>query len=1134
MEEQIKFKLFDDLPLFEKLGERYDEDEERFGHWAYANTLLQILKDNDKPITIGLFGEWGTGKSTIINILQNNLQKENNSNICLVVFNAWRHQGDSFRRQLLITVGEKVYGEKSREFKALSSLAGLSECTAIAKEEDEQYGEKTTWRDIGRQLSKWFRWFFCSGEKDAMLIRIAVGLWILLVIGGALLAAFGKAEVVGFISTAILVPIVIAIFSFIEKGTKHKLIATLNINQPSTEKPRLSYPEQFEMEFVECVKTIEEKQSRLVVVVDDLDRCDKNSVVAALAVIKQFAGKSNCVFIVPCDEKQVLKAVNAQDTEHDYNYESLRKFFDVAVRMDKIPEADLHNYAKYLVEQWKLSPRLAEIAVYSGARDARKVKAFLNSFNTRYWMIKERFDKDTANRNTLLIAKLTALQEGFSEFYKRVCKEPSMLAKLEEALRFGQRMPDVLDQKEVPSVNVKELIGDDETLGRFLRYTSDINLTEIENFIMGKMPELIEGISTGTAIQAALSNGKTSEFTEAVKGLDKVHADNLVEYIRLKIREFEEQNLSVTLRIWVNCVLEIFSNEKIWTSEYLKATKESLADTIVETMQKEDGRLIKETSNLKGIESILQITSVPVDIANAIVQVYLKEPTASDAISYIGLFNRRKNYFENRIGEIDSAIKDALGSEKELLVLEQLLNPKIRNDITDPIPSANVLNTVVQRLDPKDEAYVDNWKRIQVVLLYPARVNMTEFVKKWKEMTKKAQTTMISIEKTNFGLMLETLNEIGQFENKKDAEEICPSVLQIWAHNGKENTREKLLITFALVYPLLEQNNVENVRKSIVDWLNNRPVPEIKNYLEYLAKEEPSSLSEQKRESLKSLAAFLLEWFVEWVKGQVNAYNERVEEIVNLIVEWNRTLNIEVKVGELVESVIKDANDASFEAWHKKSLGSLCDCLSEGAVENLGKMIIERIEDPQTTRARRSLLLDTLVTKMSPKGLEGNETDKMFSLLWHDDKNVRDPVCEKFESLTISKFKKRDFNRNMSVMARKISSSSIEKTTQKANSVSVFLKNSEKLSKEDKKMILSMVPPLIHSINNRDSIAIGLEMVEELGEEEIVSQDIISGLEALLQHSDENLKERANALLKKFEPKEKTEGNKEKTLDKNE
>jgi hypothetical protein len=435
-----------------------------------------------------------------------------------------------------------------------------------------------------------------------------------------------------------------------------------------------------------------------------------------------------------------------------------------------------------------------------------------------------------------------------------------------------------------------------------------------------------------------------------------------------------------------------------------------------------------------------------------------------------------------------------------------------------------VINTIAQKLDPKDEAYVDNEKRIQVIRAYPELVDINALVKKWNEMTKKAQATTISIEKTNFGLMLDTLNEIGRFENEEDAKEICPSVLQIWANNGKENTRKKLLITFTLIYPLLDEKYAEKVRTEIVTWLNNRPqVAEIKDYLGSLTKGEPSNLSEQKRESLKSLAVFLLEWFVEWVKGQVNAYNERIEEIVNLIVEWNQTLNIKAKINELVELVIKNANESFFEAWHKKSLGGLCECLSEGAVENLGKMVIERIEDPQTTRARRSLLLDTLVTKMSPKGLEGSETDKMFSLLWHDDKNVRDPVCEKFESLTISKFKKKDFNRNMSVMARKISSSSIEKTTQKANSVSVFLKNSEELSAEDKKLILSMVPPLIHSPNTRDSIAIGLEMVEELGEEEIVSQDIISGLESLLQHNDENLKERANALLKKFETKKKRE-----------
>ena len=1112
-----ELKLFDDLPLFEKIEEKQlDEKEESFGHGAYANTLHQIVTDNNKPLTIGLFGEWGTGKSTVINILQNIIQKDSKNNILPVIFNAWRHQDDSFRRQLLISVADKVYGEQSTKYKDLTSLVGLSECIAEAKDEEDST-EKLTWYEVGSQLLKVVKWLFFSPQKAAKLIRIAILIYVILLSVGIVIALRGNPEVANFLSAALLLPVVLILFGVVEKETKHRLIATLNINQPTTEKPRLSYPEQFEKEFIECVKYNNEKGNRLVVVVDDLDRCGKNAVIAALAVIKQFSGKSNCVFIVPCDEKQVLKAVNAQDYGHDYNYESLRKFFDVAIRMDKIPETDLHNYAKYLVEEWNLSPRLAEMAVYSGARDARKVKAFLNSFNTRYWMIKERFDKTTAERNILLIAKLTALQEGFPDFYKKVCKEPSNLAKLEEVLRLGSRPLDDFGQEKGPYFDVKGWTNNDETLERFLRYTSDINQAEIEDIIMGKRPELIGGISTGTAIQAALSGGKAAEFAEAVKSLDNNHADDLVEYIRLKIRDFEEQKLIVTLRIWINCVLEIFSTENIWESKDLKTTKKSLADIIVETITKDNGRLIKETSNLKGIESLLQITSISTDLANAIVQVYLKEPTANDAISYIGLFNRQKIYFDKKINDINSAIITALTPENEQLILQQLSTPEIRNDINDPpIPSNIVLSTIVQRLDTKDEAYNLNEKRIQIIKIYQNRVDMTEFIKKWNEMTKKAQSTPINIEKTNFGLMLDTLNEIGRFEKSEDVNEICPSLLQIWAHNGKEDTRNILLITFALIYPLLDEDKSKAVENAIVTWFKTRPMAEIKFYLEYLTKSELSNPSSEKREKLINLAVYILGWFVDWLKGQVNAFNDRVEEIVNLIVEWNHTLDKEAKLSELIETVIKDANDTSFEAWHKKSLGSLCDCLSEGALENLGKMVIDRIEAPQTARARRNLLLDILITKLSPKGLEGNETDKIFSLLWHDDKNVREPICEKFESL-ISKFKIKDFNRNKSVMAHKISSSSIEKTTQKANSVSVFLKNSEELLDEDKKMVLSMVPPLIHSTNSRDSIAIGLEMVEEIGEKEIVSQDIISGLEALSQYSDENLKERANKLLKKFE-----------------
>ncbi|MCE5341298.1 MAG: KAP family NTPase [Planctomycetaceae bacterium] len=1109
-----ELKLFDDLPLFENIEKEKQEgkEEERFGHWAYADALHQILKDNNKSLTIGLFGEWGTGKSTVINILQNKFKEDKDSKIRPVIFNAWRHQDDSFRRQLLIKVAEDVYGKQNSKYKDLTNLVGLSECITEATDEDNST-EKMSWSEVGKQIIDVLKWFIFSSQKSAKLIRIAIIIYVVILVAGIFVSLFGNPEVANFISAALLLPIGLILFGLVEKETKHKLIATLNINQPTTERPRLSYPEQFEMEFIECVNFSNKENNRLVIVVDDLDRCDKNLVIAALATIKQFSGKSNCVFIVPCDEQQVLNAVNAQVSNHDYDYESLRKFFDVAVRMEKIPEADLHNYAKYLVEQWKLAPQLAEIAVYSGARDARKIKAFLNSFNTHYWMIQKRFNPEKAGRNLLLIAKLTAIQEGFPELYKIICLEPLMLNRFENAHKDSS--VDSYEKNNV-SKEIKDLILKNSILTRFLEYTDNIDLTEIEDLVIGKQLELIAGISTGSIIQTTLSNGKIEEFSEAVKGLDKTQADHLVEYIRLMVKEFEEKKFYVILRMWVNCALGIFSYENIWTNDDLITAKQLLANIIVDAITKEKGKLLKDISNIKGIESILQITSDSTSLANAIVQVYLERLTTDGASSYIGLFNRKKKYFEQKFEGINTAIISALNSENEQLILNQLSIAEIRNDIDDPIPSNTVLNTIVQRLDAKDNAYELNEKRIQVIEIYQTKIDMTGFINKWNELTKKAQSAPIEIEKTNFGLMLNTVNKIGQFDKLEDANLICTPLLQIWAVNGKESTRNELLKTFSLVYPIVDESLIKQVENVIFSWFKARPTGEIKIYLESLTNNIQTTTDKQGFRTLTGLALSLLEQFVEWMKNQVNTYNEKVEEIVNLVVEWSHTLKTETKIYELVEYTIKKANDPSFELWHKKSLGNLCDCLSDEQVQTISQLVMERIEEPQTAKTRRSQLLDILITKLSRRKLTGQDTDRIFGLLWHDDGNMREPICEKFESLK-SQFEEDDFKRNISIMAKNISNSTAEKITQKANSLTIILKSPISLKEQDKPLILNMVPLLIHTKNSsKETIGIGLIIVDSLGNSENVSEDIISGLRALSQYGDENIKGKAAELLKKY------------------
>lgn len=64
----------------------------------YSDTLSQIILDTDGPFTIGVFGEWGTGKTSLMRMVYNELNDEmtekalGESKIIPVWFNAWKYE----------------------------------------------------------------------------------------------------------------------------------------------------------------------------------------------------------------------------------------------------------------------------------------------------------------------------------------------------------------------------------------------------------------------------------------------------------------------------------------------------------------------------------------------------------------------------------------------------------------------------------------------------------------------------------------------------------------------------------------------------------------------------------------------------------------------------------------------------------------------------------------------------------------------------------------------------------------------------------------------------------------------------------------------------------------------------------
>ena len=89
-------------------------DNDSLNSKSYAETLQNTIlsTDKDNSFTIGLFGEWGSGKSSIVETAKYELESDNQK-IKFVIYDAWKYANDSFRRMFLLKVQESLGFEKS-------------------------------------------------------------------------------------------------------------------------------------------------------------------------------------------------------------------------------------------------------------------------------------------------------------------------------------------------------------------------------------------------------------------------------------------------------------------------------------------------------------------------------------------------------------------------------------------------------------------------------------------------------------------------------------------------------------------------------------------------------------------------------------------------------------------------------------------------------------------------------------------------------------------------------------------------------------------------------------------------------------------------------------------------------------
>jgi len=184
----------------------------------------------------------------------------------------------------------------------------------------------------------------------------------------------------------------------------------------------------FEAAIDECLQDGE----RLVVFIDDLDRCLPEKTIDILEVIKLFLDVPKCIFVLGVEKEVIERGIEVRYKSKDQKPISgkdyIEKIIQIPFVLPPIREDDMAAFIEKL-GIGEREKRYVTIVAKGAGCNPRKVKMFLNVLRIRHAIV----ERTCGGINPDLSAKLLVFEYGFPEFYKDVVKykEQELLCKLE-------------------------------------------------------------------------------------------------------------------------------------------------------------------------------------------------------------------------------------------------------------------------------------------------------------------------------------------------------------------------------------------------------------------------------------------------------------------------------------------------------------------------------------------------------------------------------------------------------------------------------------------------------------------------------------------------------------------------------
>lgn len=281
---------------------------------AIAKTVAALIKESeDRPISIGIHGDWGAGKSSILAMVEDEFDEKDG--IECIRFNGWKHQGFEDAKIALMS----------------SIVSELTEKRKLSKKV----------KDILKKLWKNINWLNVA--------KIA---------GSAVFSASTGLPPIGLLNNML-----DGLKSAI--SDKEKVASTIESVGNYLTDAKVFEDNSLAKEFSEFQKSFdalleESKIKKLVVLIDDLDRCLPKVTIETLEAVRLFMFSKSTAFVIAADEAMIEYAVSnhfpnlpvdsgTKEGFDEYPRRYLEKLIQVPFRIPALGEIESGMYITLLL-----------------------------------------------------------------------------------------------------------------------------------------------------------------------------------------------------------------------------------------------------------------------------------------------------------------------------------------------------------------------------------------------------------------------------------------------------------------------------------------------------------------------------------------------------------------------------------------------------------------------------------------------------------------------------------------------------------------------------------------------------------------------------------------------------------------